>query len=64
LYQYSSEKIETGVPEVDVFEDLKSFDITINPNIQEASGGFGDNQTFHDKAVGNVFDDNNPFGEV
>lgn len=64
LFQYSSEKINTGVPEVDVFEDLKSFDVTINPNIEEASSGFGDNQTFKDKATGVVFDENNPFGEV
>ena len=64
LFQYSSEKINTGVPEVDVFEDLKSFDVTINPNIEEASNGFGDNQTFKDKATGVIFDENNPFGEV
>ena len=32
LFQYSSEKIDTGIPEVDVFENLKSFDVTVNPN--------------------------------
>ena len=34
LFQYSSEKIDTGVAEIDVFETLKTFstDTTINPN--------------------------------
>jgi hypothetical protein len=64
LFQYSSEKINTGVPEVDVFENLKSFDVTINPDIEQASNQFGDNTAFKQAAVGVIFDDNNPFGEV
>lgn len=64
LFQYSSERINTGVPEVDVFEDLKSFDVTINPDIEEASQKFASNNTFHEKATGVIFDENNPFGEV
>ena len=64
LFQYSSERINTGVPEVDVFEDLKSFDVTINPDIEEASQKFASNNTFHQKATGVIFDENNPFGEV
>ena len=34
LFQYASEKIDTGIPEIDVFESLKtmSTDTTINPN--------------------------------
>ena len=64
LFQYSSEKLETGIPEVDVFEDLKSFDVAINPDIEQASSHFGDNQSFHDKADGIIFDEANPFGEV
>lgn len=64
LFQYSSERMNTGVPEVDVFEDLKSFDVTINPDIEEASQKFASNTTFHDKAQGAVFDEANPFGEV
>jgi hypothetical protein len=32
LFQYSSEKIDTGIKEIDVFETLKSFDEEIVPN--------------------------------
>jgi hypothetical protein len=64
LFQYSSERINTGVAEVDVFEDLKSFDPTINPDIQQASSNFASNDVFKEKAEGVVFNENNPFGEV
>lgn len=64
LFQYSSEKINTGVPEIDVFENLKSFDPTINPSIEHASNQFASNTAFHEKAVDVVFDEANPFGEV
>jgi hypothetical protein len=39
LFQYSSEKIDTGVPEIDIFETLKTFDIdtTVNPTGQVIS---------------------------
>lgn len=65
LFQYSSEKIDTGIPEIDTFETLKSFDPTINPVIEDATG-FADNNTFKEKAVSEnaVFDEANPFGEV
>ncbi len=65
LYQYSSEKIDTGIPEVDVFENLKSFDVTVNPNVQDATG-FADNNVFKEKAVSEnaLFDESNPFAEV
>ena len=32
LFQYASEKIDTGIKEIDVFETLKSFDTEIVPN--------------------------------
>lgn len=32
LFQYSSEKIDTGIKEIDVFETLKSFDEEVIPN--------------------------------
>lgn len=64
LFQYASERLDTGVPEVDAFENLKSFDVTINPEVEPASGNFGTNQTFRDQAESIVFDYNNPFGEV
>ena len=65
LFQYSSEKIDTGIPEVDVFENLKSFDVTVNPNVQDATG-FADNNAFKTAAATEnaLFDESNPFGEV
>ena len=63
LFQYSSEKIDTGIPEVDAFENLKSFDVTVNPNVQDATG-FADNNVFKTAAITEnaLFDENNPFG--
>lgn len=65
LFQYSSEKIDTGIPAIDQFETLKSFDVNINPIVDDATG-FADNTTFKTKAVSEnaVFNENNPFGEV
>lgn len=64
LFQYASERLDTGVPEVDAFENLKSFDVTINPEIGPASNNFGTNDTFREKAEDVIFDVNNPFGEI
>ena len=57
--------MDTGIPEVDVFENLKSFDVTVNPNIQDATG-FADNNVFKEKAESEnaLFDESNPFAEV
>jgi hypothetical protein len=40
LFQYGSEKIDTGVPEIDVFEDLKSYSIDNEPRILQEDGAF------------------------
>ena len=63
LYQYSSEHINTGNEDIDVFEDLKTHDVSIqdNPDVPES---FGDNTKFKDKGSAIVFDVNNPFGDV
>lgn len=63
LFQYASEKINTGVPEIDVFEDLKSLDITINPN-SDTVDSYGDNTKYKQQAVDVLFNENNPFGEI
>ena len=63
LFQYSSEKMDTGIPEIDVFENLKSFDVTINPEIEVASQNYASNTTFKEQGSEVVFDTNNPFGE-
>lgn len=62
LFQYASEQIETGIPEIDVFEKIKSFDVNINNNIDTASS-YGNNNKFVSEASEIVFDKNNPFGE-
>lgn len=65
LFQYSSEKMDTGIPEIDVFENLKSFDVTVNPTVEDATG-FADNDVFKEKAISEnaLFDESNPFAEV
>ena len=63
LFQYSSEKIDTGISDIDVFETLKSFDYTVNADI-DVPDSFGDNNTFKSEAVDVVFSEANPFGEV
>lgn len=63
LFQYASEKIDTGVSEIDVFENLKTFDIEQNVAV-ETSDSYGDNNQFKREAADVLFDKNNPFGEV
>ena len=62
LFQYASEKLNTGIHEIDVFETLKSQDITIQSNV-DAPQSYGDNNKFIDEATTVVFDTSNPFGE-
>ena len=64
LFRYSSEKIDTNIPDIDVFESLKTnatpFNgVTRSPDVADS---FGDSDKFDEAAVGNVFDTNNPFG--
>lgn len=71
LFQYASERLDTGVPEVDAFESLKSFDTTILNDTPDANGNvgvdkpesYGGSEKFKTESVGVVFDSNNPFGE-
>jgi hypothetical protein len=63
LYQYSSEIINTGVADVDTFEDLKTFDATKNPDIDQVES-FGDNNSFKTEAADVLFNEANPFGEI
>jgi hypothetical protein len=62
LFQYSSERMETGVKEIDVFETLKTFDVDKQPDI-DVVDGYGDNNKFKTEAQDIVFNTNNPFGE-
>lgn len=63
LFQYASEKINTGEEDIDVFETLKSFDPTINSNI-DTPDSYGDNTKFKTQKTNLVFNTNNPFGDV
>jgi hypothetical protein len=62
LFQYSSEKMDTGIAAIDVFESLKTFDTTLQPNI-DVVDSYGDNNKFNEEAQDIVFDKSNPFGE-
>jgi hypothetical protein len=71
LFQYSSERLDTGIPAVDVFESLRSFDQSKLSSTPDENGNvgidspdnFGDNNKFKTQAQNIVFDENNPFGE-
>lgn len=71
LFQYASERLETGIPEIDAFETLRSFDQSNLSETSDENGNvgidtpdnFGDNNKFKERAQGVVFDTNNPFGE-
>lgn len=62
LFQYASEKIDTGIPAIDIFETLKTFDVEKQPNV-DAPQSYGDNNKFQAEAADVVFDTSNPFGE-
>jgi hypothetical protein len=61
LFQYSSETFNTGIPEIDVFETLKSYDPNINPSA-DTPDSYGDNDKISEEADTLVFNPNNPFG--
>ncbi len=63
LFQYASEKMVTGEEDIDVFETLKSFDESVNPDI-DVPDSYGDNNKFKDKATSLIFNTNNPFGDI
>lgn len=62
LFQYASEKMETGIKDVDVFETLKTQDITKQDDV-EVPDSYGTNNSFKDQAGDIVFDVSNPFGD-
>lgn len=68
LYQYSSERIATGLPAVDDFESLKSHDIevtsVVNPVVPQLPANAGQGEDFKTKAATIGFNTNNPFGDV
>lgn len=62
LFRYASERIDTGVEDIDSFVGLKSTDITVNPVVDDTM--VGENSQFLEKKDDFLFDTNNPFGDV
>lgn len=62
LFQYGSERINTGIEDIDVFETLKSFDETINP--VDTPDNYGKNVPLDEIASEIIFDETNPFGTL
>ena len=63
LFQYASERMETGVPEIDVFETLKTNDVNQQQDIDVVQS-FGDNNQFRVEAQDFIFNSSNPFGDL
>lgn len=61
LFQYGSERISTGIEEIDTFESLKSFDTTVNADVEDPSN-YGRNDTFTTDSANIIFSEQNPFG--
>lgn len=63
LFQYGSEKIDTGIKSIDVFETLKSMDMeqTDDPDFPQS---YGDNSKLKEEAKDVLFDTSNPFGDI
>lgn len=62
LFRYSSEKLDTGISDIDDFVGLKSTDIDVNPIIDET--GQGENTEFNERKDDFVFSTGNPFGDL
>ena len=62
LFNYSSEKIDTGITDIDIFEDKKSYDPAINPS-PDIPDSYGDNDKYIQKKSDYVIDPMNPFSE-
>ena len=63
LFRYSSERLTTGVPAIDVFETVHTADTTKRPDIDTLVRG-ADNNKFKQRANSLVLDMNNPFGDI
>lgn len=62
LFQYASERINTGIADIDAFESLKTFDVVQNPNI-DVPDQYGNNNKFKTERIDIVFSEDNPFGD-
>jgi len=62
LFQYASERLTTGIPEIDGFETLKTYDQ--NQNEVERPNEYGYNHTFREESDITEFKETNPFGSI
>lgn len=63
LFQYASEKMETGIEEIDAFETLKTFDIEKQENV-DTPQSYGDNNKFKNDMDALISNNNNPMGKI
>jgi len=61
LFQYASERMSTGIPDIDSFEALKTYDE--DQNEVETPNSYGNNKLFKDEGTLTEWDERNPFGE-
>ena len=71
LFQYASERIDTGIQEIDNFETLKSnvvTDANVTPPTVDTRvdiiESYGDNNKFKVEGAAIAFNEDNPFGDV
>ena len=60
LFRYASEKMDTGIPAIDAFNDLAT---TGDADVEKPLS-YGDNNKFREKAKDFVWSTNNPFGDA
>ena len=63
LFQYASERMDTGIQDIDVFETLKTDDIVQQPDVDVVQS-YGDNNQFKTEVQDYVFNSSNPFGDL
>lgn len=63
LFQYASEKIQTGIENIDDFETLNTTDVTKQADV-ESVNSYGTNNEFMIESENLVFDSSNPFGDL
>ena len=64
LFRYSSERLNTGIPDIDIFEEKLTQDVYKRPSPDDApKHGGASNDKFKDRAKEFVEANNNPFGK-
>lgn len=64
LFRYSSERMDTGIAEIDAFEAKLSTDTALNKPIEDQAQHKPNNQEFIDRAKLFTINSRNPFGDL